>query len=106
MKKLIIAAMLFCSLFLASGASIAASTKQGPACISKDLYDQLTTALVQKDEQAWTYLMKNGCIITRPGIRITVLNRGGFLNGVAKVRAYVGDGGIILYMHRDNIKGR
>ena len=71
------------------------------ACVREDLFDQLTTAAVKKDERAFQYLLKHGCIITKAGIEISVLDRSW---GTAKVRAYVGNSVIILWTNSENIK--
>lgn len=71
------------------------------ACITEDLFDQLVSAAVKKDEHAYQYLMKNGCIITKAGIQITVLDR--TWTGKAKVRAYVGSSVIELWTNIENI---
>ena len=71
------------------------------ACISEDLFDQLTTAVVKKDERAFQYLLQHGCIITKAGIEISVLERSW---GTAKVRAYVGNSAVILWTNTENIR--
>jgi len=72
------------------------------ACISEELFDQLTTAAVKKDERAWNYLMNNGCLIPKAGIPITILDT--TWTGTAKVRAYVGDQAIILWTNTENVQ--
>lgn len=72
------------------------------ACVSEDLFDQFISASVKKDEQAFQYLLKHGCIITKAGIKISVLDR--TWTGTAKVRAYVGDSAVILWTNTENIQ--
>lgn len=72
------------------------------ACISEDLFDQLTTAGVKQDKRAWDYLMNNGCIVPKAGIPISVLDA--TWTGTAKVRAYLGDQAIILWTNTENIQ--
>lgn len=72
------------------------------ACISKELLDELTTAIVREDKFAWNHLMKNGCIVTQEGVRITVLDT--TWTGEAKVRAYIGNDSVILWTYKENIK--
>ena len=80
----------------------AETTKGGyPACLTKDLFDQITSALVKKDERAFEYLMKNGCLILKAGIQISVLDR--TWTGTAKIRAYVGDDAVVLWTNVENI---
>ena len=70
------------------------------ACVSEDLFDQLTTVAVKKDERAFQYLLQHGCIITKAGIEISVLDRSW---GTAKVRAYVGNQAVVLWTNTENI---
>lgn len=72
------------------------------ACLTEDLFDQLTSAAVKKDERAWDYLLKNGCIITKAGIPVSVLDT--TWTGRVKVRAYVGDQAIVLWTNIENIQ--
>ena len=97
--KAIILAISFVSLL--SGIANADSIKGGyGACVSEDLFDQLTTAAVKKDQRALDYLLKNGCVITKAGIPISILE---ISWGTAKVRAYVGDTAIILWTNTENV---
>jgi hypothetical protein len=94
--------LVFIGLLTLSVFTQAASLKGGfGACMSEDLFDQLISAAVSKDEQAWSYLLKNGCIITKAGISITVLDT--TWTGTAKVRAYVGDQAVVLWTNLENI---
>ena len=84
--------------------SVNADTLKGGygACLQKDLFDQLITASINKDERAFEYLLKNGCIITKAGIPITVIDRS--WSGTAKIRAYVGNQAFILWTNNENIQ--
>lgn len=73
-----------------------------PACVSESLFDQFTSALVKKDKLGVQYLMKHGCIITKSGIQVSVLDT--TWSGKAKVRAYVGDNAVVLWTNIENIK--
>lgn len=87
---------------LISTPSFGASLKGGfTACISEDLHSQIVSAAVKKDERAWNYLLKNGCIVTKGGIPISVLDT--TWTGTAKVRAYLGDTAIILWTPIENV---
>ena len=72
------------------------------ACLSEDLFSQFISAAVKKDKRALQYLLKNGCIITKAGIQVSVLDR--TWTGTAKVRAYVGDSAVILWTNTENIQ--
>jgi hypothetical protein len=90
-------------LAIAASTSAQAESLKGEygACLSEDLFDQLTSAAVKKDERAFQYLLKNGCIITKAGIQISVLDTSW---GKAKVRAYVGDSAVVLWTNTENIQ--
>ena len=73
-----------------------------PACISEDLLDQFTSAMNQKDNRSIKYLLNHGCIITKPGVPISVLDLG--MMGVSKIRAYTDDGNaVVLYTFSENV---
>jgi len=97
MKRLIIA------LSMAMSLSAHAETLKGGygACVSADLFDQFISASVKNDVRAFNYLFKNGCLITRGGINVSVLDN--TWTGVAKVRAYSGDVSIVLWTNTENI---
>lgn len=88
-------------LLFAPALSHAESLGSGFACVSEDLFDQLTTAAVKRDQSAINYLMSKGCIATRSGITVSVLDR--TWTGVAKVRAYVNGQTIVLWTNTENI---
>lgn len=91
-------------LLLAASTSSYAETLKGGygACLSDDLFEQFISASVKKDERAFQYLLKNGCIITKAGIQVSVLDR--TWTGTAKVRAYVGDSAVVLWTNTENIQ--
>ena len=72
------------------------------ACVSEDLWDQFGTAAAKNDERGMKCLLGKGCIITKAGIEISVLDR--TWTGTMKVRAYVGDEAIILWTNTENLK--
>ena len=85
--KALIPTILF---LLVTATAQAATLKGGPvACLTEDLFDQAIQAVVSKDERAFKYLLDNGCIITKAGVPVSVLDRGLF-SGKVKVRAYFG----------------
>jgi len=88
-------------LALASTTANAASIKGGYwACVSKDLFNQITAATVKGDVPAVKYLIKNGCFGPKAGIPISILDTSW---GTAKVRAYVGNQAIVLWTNTENI---
>lgn len=100
MKKLFATSVVLIAL---SNTAQAESLKGGyGACVSKDLFDQFTSATVKKDERAFQYLLKNGCVITKAGIPVSVLDR--TWTGTVKVRAYVGDSALVLWTYMENIQ--
>lgn len=101
MKKILCLAIVIFGLAFPAGAD---SLKSGLACLTKNLYDQAVTAAAREDKNAWAYLMKNGCIITKSGLTITVLEIEGWI-GPAKVRVYLGEGQtIVMWTSLENIE--
>ena len=88
-------------LVLASTSANAASLKGGYwACLSNDLFDQINTAGAKEDTKAIEYLLKNGCLVAKAGIQVSILDTSW---GTAKVRAYVGDRAFVLWTNTENI---
>lgn len=99
MKCLIFAAYLA---ILIAGTANADSLKGNyGACVSEDLFDQFVTASTRDDHKAFSYLLQNGCILTKPGISVSVLET--TWTGKAKVRAYVGDTSVVLWTFKENL---
>lgn len=97
MKRLILLAA-----FVAANAN-AESLKGGyPACVSESLFDQMVTAINQNDERALQYLLDNGCIMTKSGIEVSILDR--TWSGKVKVRAYVGNSAAVLWTYMENVQ--
>ncbi len=72
------------------------------ACLSEDLFDEWVSAVANDDWNAISYLMGNGCIISKPGIPVSVLHRG--FMGAIKVRAYAEDGtAFVLWTYTENL---
>lgn len=100
MKKL---AFSLLSLIALTSVAHAETLKGGyGACLSEELFDQFISASVKKDEQAFQYLLKNGCIITKAGINVSVLDR--TWTGTSKIRAYVGNNAVVLWTNNENIQ--
>ncbi len=90
------------SAFTINGIAYADSLKGGyGACVSEDLFDQFMGASVKSDKIAMKYLLKHGCIITKPGIHVSLLDV--TWTGTAKVRAYAGNDAIVLWTNIENI---
>lgn len=56
------------------------------ACLSKELLDQFIEAAVDKGHRGGNYLLAYGCILTRAGVPVSILDRGA---GWREVRAYL-----------------
>jgi hypothetical protein len=93
----------FLFLVLAASPCAAETTKGGYyACTSEDAFKEIVQAAVRKDERGVQYLLENGCIITKQGIQISVIDRSW---GTAKVRAYAPSGqAIMLWTNTENIQ--
>ena len=92
------------SVLLLNPVFAAAETLKGGygACVSEELFNQLTQTIVRKDEKGMEYLLKNGCVITKAGISVSILDT--TWTGMTKVRAYVGDKALILWTNTENIQ--
>jgi len=71
------------------------------ACISAELFDQVTTFSVNKDYKGIDYLMKHGCILTKKGIEFSLIDRS--FTGTAKIRVYSNDESFILWTNNENL---
>lgn len=101
MIKFIVPLLLGC--FAVSTFVHSASFKDGyGACLSEDQLDQLTNALIKKDQRSFDYLLNNGCIVTKADIPITVLDR--TWSGTVKVRAYFGNQSIEMWTVMENVE--
>lgn len=100
MKRPLALAILVAALPFAAHAE---SLKGGyAACLTEDLFDQMISAAVDKDETAMRFLLRNGCILTKSGIHVSVLDT--TWTGKAKVRAYVGDDAVVLWTNIENVQ--
>lgn len=102
MKKIFLIALLILGLALPTSAD--EFRGGGAACLKEELYDQIITAASRRDEQAWSYLLKNGCIIARAGIKVSILDVS--WTGKVKVRAYSPSSDVaeIFWTNLSNIK--
>lgn len=73
------------------------------ACISKGLFDEAREALLNNDDREWQYLMTHGCIYTKGGTPVSVLEWSSSYRMI-KIRAYVGNDSIILWTYSDAIQ--
>lgn len=89
-------------LWLAAPAGADSLKGDSLACLSEDLYDQAVTAAVKKDMNAWRYLSKNGCMITKPSLSITILDLN--LLSASKVRIYLGKQTLEVWTSFENIQ--
>lgn len=72
------------------------------ACLTESKLDEVHQAVARNDKRGFAYLMDNGCIITKGGIPISVLDT--TWDGKAKVRAYMGNDAVVIWTVRENIK--
>ena len=72
------------------------------ACTSESLFSEMTSAVVAKDNYAIGHLMAKGCVLTKEGVRFSIIDLGIF-SGVTKIRAYTDDNSIIMYTNTENI---
>ena len=101
MPKYLSTILVIFALFFAFNAH-AAETKGGyGACVTESLFDEFIAALVQNDYLALVYLSKNGCIITKGGLAVSVLDK--TWSGTVKIRVYLGDATLILWTNAENI---
>jgi len=100
MKKILLLLLMVATLITTAQAE---TLKSGSAaCVSKDLYDQFLSAAVKKDQPGLRYLFEHGCIITKDNFQISVLDQS--WTGTAKVRAYLGDDAVVLWVRNESIQ--
>lgn len=96
-KVILIAGLLFITTPLFAG-----SIKGGyPACISKELFDEIENALIRKDEKTVNYLEQNGCFYLKSGLAYSLISESW---GIAQIRVYVGGTSVILWTNIENLK--
>ena len=85
--------------------NVQADTLKGgsAACTSKEHLHELMLAVGKNDERAFTYLLKKGCIIAKPGIEISILDVD--WTGKVKIRAYLSDSdSIVLFTNSGSVQ--
>jgi hypothetical protein len=70
------------------------------ACISEELFDQISLAGAKRDFESIRYLLDNGCLVTKTGLKISVLERG---FTTAKIRVISGKNAVVLWTATENI---
>jgi hypothetical protein len=75
-----------------------------PACLTGDLLSQLSKAITDQDANAIGYLSENGCIVTKGGVPVTILESGTF-GLTVHVRGYMGKHTADVWVYRDAING-
>jgi len=70
------------------------------ACTTESKFDEIISAVVAKDNLAIGHLLSHGCVLTKSGVRVSIIDFG---FGTSKVRAYTGDEAIIIYTNTENI---
>jgi hypothetical protein len=62
------------------------------------------TAAVANNHTAFEYVMGRGCIVTKPGMPVSVIEFPGFVGGTWHVRAYMPDGAPVdLWTNREAV---
>lgn len=65
-----------------------------PVCLTEENYIELLEAIANKDQNQLDYMFTKGCTITKPGVKITVLETPSRSFGqairMAKIRLYSG----------------
>ena len=70
------------------------------ACTSEALFDEIITASVSKNNLAISHLLSKGCVLTKKGVNVLVIDLG---FGTSKIRAFIDNDSIILYTNTENI---
>lgn len=100
-NALSVAALCFAGAVSSSAQAEQFSGNGQAACLSEELLDQLIMAAVQEDTRGFNYLLKNGCIIPRAGVEVSVLDRSWT---TVHVRAYAGDVAVELWTVPEALK--
>ena len=73
------------------------------ACRTAQLFDEMMTLQARGDERGMAYLLGHGCIVTRPGLGASVLDRPSL--GTVKVRVYADDGdSMVMWTNVENVQ--
>ena len=103
----------FCLCFLSCSLNVAfadnpylSEIKEGvPACLTVEKYYELLQAIGNQDKNQIDYLFSHGCILTKPGIKISVLDAPARSFGqavrMAKIRMYSGKTGMVVWTAYD-----
>lgn len=70
------------------------------ACTTETLFDEITAASINKDNLAIGHLLSRGCVLTKEGVRMSVIDLG---IETSKVRAYSGSDSVVLYTNTENV---
>ncbi|SDP68964.1 hypothetical protein SAMN05660330_03699 [Desulforhopalus singaporensis] len=99
MKKTVLATML---LMVSVQWSPAATTKgEHPACVSEEALDEFTQPIVSNNEESSNYILSRTCIITRSGLKISVLKRSWT---ISKIMVYLRDWAPVMWTSNENIQ--
>ena len=97
-----LAALALTILLALPGAASAETLKGGlPACMTPELLDQIMKAILDDDRQTGEGLLQAGCIITKAGIPVTVLDTS--VAGKVKVEAHNGDQSLVMWTVTQNV---
>lgn len=70
------------------------------ACTTEDLYDEIISAAVDNDNLAVGHLLTKGCVLTKAGVRMSIIDIG-FMK--SKIRAYIEGESIVVYTSTENV---
>jgi len=94
--------ILFAAIGLFFSTANAGSLKGGyPACMTEELYNQILSAIVKENDREFQYLLKTGCVMTKAGLKVTVLERN--WDGMSRVRIFLGDGAVVVWTSSENV---
>ena len=73
------------------------------ACLTQEAYDEVRAAVASGDRRAVRYLVdENLCLITGPGLEVSVLDWG--FTGWVKIRVYTDQGALVLWTSREALE--
>lgn len=101
MKRMVLAVLILLTMAMQAQAD----TLKGNyfACRTAQLFDEMMTLQARNDERGMAYLLGHGCIVTRPGLGVSVL--GSHSLGTVKVRVYADDGdSMVMWTNVENVQ--
>ena len=88
------------AMLLVASPAVAATTTKGPACQSKEWWDEFTGYVIANDTAGGDYLFSSGkCLMLKAGLKCSVMDEGLF--DWIKIRVYAGKKALILWTSSD-----